>query len=71
LDIDGIGLQENLELKKRISSRYSNKAVDNNNVVKGSENLDQKRLSEPLPSHTSYMAKPSKCGKVLKTNLPN
>jgi hypothetical protein len=36
LDLDGLGLLEILELKKRISSRYSNKAVNNHNVVKGS-----------------------------------
>lgn len=54
-----------------MTSLYQNKAMDNNSVVNGIEKLDQKRQSKPLPSHNLNMAKPSNCGKVLKTNLPS
>jgi hypothetical protein len=71
LNEDGLGLEQILELKRRITSLYSNKAMNNHSVVNGTEKFDQKRQSEPLPSHIFNMAKPSNCGKILKTNLPN
>ena len=43
LNEDGVGLEQILQLKKRITSLYSNKAINNNSVVVGTENLDQKR----------------------------
>jgi NADH:ubiquinone oxidoreductase subunit K len=43
LNEDGLGLEQILELKRRITSFYSNKAMNNHSVVKGSEKLDQKR----------------------------
>ena len=42
LNEDGLGLKEVLDLKRRITSFYTNKAI-NNNVVNGTENIDQKR----------------------------
>lgn len=43
LNEDGLGLKEVLELKSRITSFYSNKAINNHNVVNGTEKIDQKR----------------------------
>lgn len=43
LNEDGLGLEKFLYLKRRITSLYLNKAMNNNNVVKGSEKSDQKR----------------------------
>ena len=43
LNEDGLGLKEVLDLKRIITSFYSNKAINNHNVVNGTENLDQKR----------------------------
>lgn len=43
LNEDGLGLEKILYLKRRITSLYLNKAMNNNNVVKGSEKSDQKR----------------------------
>ena len=35
LDKDGLGLEQILQLKKRISALYSNKAIDNHSVING------------------------------------
>ena len=43
LNEDGLGLNQILELKRRITSLYSNKTMNNHNVINGSENIDQKR----------------------------
>ena len=43
LNEDGLGLEEILQLKRRITSLYSNKAMNNHSVVYGTEKLDQKR----------------------------
>ena len=43
LNEDGLGLDEILQLKRRITSLYSNKAMNNHSVVDGTEKLDQKR----------------------------
>lgn len=43
LNKDGLGLKQILQLKGRITSLYSNKAMNNHNVVEGTEKLDQKR----------------------------
>jgi hypothetical protein len=40
---DGLGLKQILQLKGRITSLYSNKAMNNHSVVDGTEKLDQKR----------------------------
>lgn len=40
---DGLGLEQVLQLKKRITSVYSNKAMNTHSVVNGTEKLDQKR----------------------------
>lgn len=43
LNADGVGLNQILQLKKRITSLYSNKAINNHSVEKGTEKFDQKR----------------------------
>ena len=43
LNEDKVGLNLVLQLKKRISSLYSNKAINNHSVEEGTEILDQKR----------------------------
>lgn len=43
LNEDGLGLNEILELKRRITTLYSNKTMNNHNVINGRENIDQKR----------------------------
>ena len=43
LNKDGLGLKQILQLKERITSLYSNKAMNNHSVVDGTEKLDQKR----------------------------
>jgi hypothetical protein len=43
LNDDGLGLNKILELKRRITSLYSNKTMNNHNVINGTENIDQKR----------------------------
>ena len=43
LNIDGVGLNEIIQLKKRITSLYSNKAINNHSVEEGTEMFDQKR----------------------------
>jgi hypothetical protein len=43
LNKDGLGLEKILQLKRRITSLYSNKAMNNHSVVDGIEKLDQKR----------------------------
>ncbi|CAG8976708.1 hypothetical protein HYALB_00008463 [Hymenoscyphus albidus] len=43
LNEDGLGLNQILELKRRITSVYSNKAINNHNVIYGTEKPDQKR----------------------------
>ena len=43
LNKDGLGLKQILQLKGRITSLYSNKAMNNHSVVEGTERLDQKR----------------------------
>ncbi len=40
---DGLGLEQVLQLKKIITSVYSNKAMNTHSVVNGTEKLDQKR----------------------------
>lgn len=40
---DGLGLKQILELKRRITSLYSYKTMNNHNVINGTENIDQKR----------------------------
>jgi len=39
----GVGLEQILQLKKRITSRYSNKAINNHSVEEGTEKFDPKR----------------------------
>nr|YP_010121864.1 NADH dehydrogenase subunit 4L [Monilinia fructicola]QRF72240.1 NADH dehydrogenase subunit 4L [Monilinia fructicola]QYB19431.1 NADH dehydrogenase subunit 4L [Monilinia fructicola]QYB19492.1 NADH dehydrogenase subunit 4L [Monilinia fructicola]QYB19554.1 NADH dehydrogenase subunit 4L [Monilinia fructicola]QYB19616.1 NADH dehydrogenase subunit 4L [Monilinia fructicola] len=43
LNEDGLGLEEILQLKRRITLLYSNKAMNNHSVVDGTEKSDQKR----------------------------
>jgi hypothetical protein len=43
LNDDGLGLNKILELKRRITSLYSNKTMNNHKVINGTENIDQKR----------------------------
>lgn len=43
LNIDRVGLNQILELKKRITSLYSNEAINNHSVEEGTEMFDQKR----------------------------
>ena len=43
LDKDGLGLKRILELKTRITSLYSNKAINNHSNICGIEEFDQKR----------------------------
>jgi hypothetical protein len=43
LNKDGLGLEKILQLKRRITSLYSNKAMNNHSVIYGIEKLDQKR----------------------------
>ena len=43
LNADGVGLEHILQLKKRITSLYSNKAINNHSVEQGTEKFDQKR----------------------------
>jgi NADH:ubiquinone oxidoreductase subunit K len=43
LNKDGVGLNQILQLKKRITSLYSNKAINNHSVEEGTEMFDQKR----------------------------
>jgi len=43
LNADGVGLEQILQLKKRITSLYSNKAINNHSVEEGTEKFDQKR----------------------------
>ena len=43
LNRDGLGLEKIIQLKKRTTSLYSNKAMNNHNVEEGKENFDQKR----------------------------
>jgi hypothetical protein len=43
LNKDGLGLEEILKLKRRITALYSNKAINNHSVVHGMEKSDQKR----------------------------
>jgi hypothetical protein len=43
LNEDRVGLEQILDLKKRITSLYVNKAINNHNVVIGTEKPDQKR----------------------------
>jgi LAGLIDADG endonuclease len=40
LNKDGLGLEEILQLKRRITALYSNKAINNHSVVDGIEKLD-------------------------------
>lgn len=39
----GLGLEEILQLKRRITLLYSNKAMNNHSIVDGTEKSDQKR----------------------------
>lgn len=43
LNQDRLGLEQILQLKKRITSLYSNKTIDNHSVVNGTEKSDLKR----------------------------
>lgn len=43
LNKDGLGLEEILKLKRRITGLYSNKAINNHSVVHGMKKSDQKR----------------------------
>jgi hypothetical protein len=43
LNEDGLGLEEIWQLKRRITSLYSNKAINNHSFINGTEKLDQKR----------------------------
>lgn len=43
LNEDGLGLKQILELKKKITLLYSNKATNNHSVINGTEKSDQKR----------------------------
>jgi LAGLIDADG endonuclease len=43
LNDDLLGLKKILELKRGITSLYSNKTMNNHNVINGTENIDQKR----------------------------
>lgn len=43
LNEDGLGIKEVLELKRKITSLYLNKAINNNSSLNGTEKLDQKR----------------------------
>jgi hypothetical protein len=43
LNKNGLGLEKILQLKRRITSLYSDKAMNNYSVVDGTEKFDQKR----------------------------
>ena len=43
LNADGVGLNQILQLKKRITSLYSSEAINNHSVEQGTEKFDQKR----------------------------
>jgi len=43
LNADGLGLEQILQLKKRITSLYSNQAINNHSVEGGTDKLDPKR----------------------------
>lgn len=43
LNPNGVGLEEILQLKKRITSLYSAKAINNHSVEEGTDKSDQKR----------------------------
>jgi hypothetical protein len=43
LNNNGLGLEKILQLKRRITSLYSDKAMNNYSVVDGTEKFDQKR----------------------------
>lgn len=43
LNADKRGLEEILQLKKRITSLYSNNSINNHRIEQGTEKLDQKR----------------------------
>jgi len=43
LNKNGLGLEKILQLKRRITSLYSDKAMNNHSVVDGTEKFDQKR----------------------------
>jgi hypothetical protein len=43
LNNNGLGLEKILQLKRRITSLYSDKAMNNHSVVDGTEKFDQKR----------------------------
>ena len=43
LNADKVGLNQIMQLKKRITSLYSDKTINNHSVEKGTEIFDQKR----------------------------